>query len=121
MSYPVKVKNILITRRLPRLRSILLVAGFQDRFRLRSVPLYWDLRRKTGGDQFQLVESRVSLAISGIHGRDFNRKSKRMQKILPEMERRLFTSINQTSSLHSKKFFSLLLFLKSQNNHENIA
>ena len=63
-------------------RNILLLAGFEDRFRLRSVPLYWDLRRKTGGDQFQLVESRVSLAISGIHEREFNRNGKRMQKML---------------------------------------
>jgi len=55
--------------------------------RLRSVPLQWDLRRKTGGDQFQLVESRVSLAISGMHEREFSKKSKKMQKMLPVLVR----------------------------------
>jgi len=68
-------------------KNILLLAGFEDRYNLRSAPLYWDLRHQTDGDQLQLVESRESLAISGIHGREFSRKSKKTQKMLPESVR----------------------------------
>ena len=49
--------------------------------------MYWDLRRKTGGDQFQLVESRVSLAVSGMHEREVSRKSRKRQKMLAEFDK----------------------------------